>query len=227
MYRSANSSITTQATDTNKRMQGLNSALEVDTTYGQVTRTHSAGTKADTGFWFQPMGGAISQAVQATEVAIGINVMRTWFEPLEDLETDNTDLVTIMGGVLWLALQAEAEARQVPYTLEKKTLARQGFTEMILDGRRIIKDPFLKSANNTAMGETTAATGALERRIYGLNLKLWDFMIHPKRKFKLTEFFDQGKIVNGTDMRLARIMWAGNLVCWKPGPQLYYENVSA
>lgn len=227
LYRSANSSLATQATDSNKYMQGLNSALEVDTTYGEVTRTYSAGTKADTGFWFQPMGGTITQAVQATAVAIGIAQMRTWFEPLEDIESDNTDLITILGGVLWLSLQAEAEARSMAYKIEANRTARQGFTEMILDSRRIIKDPFLKAANNTIMGETSDAIGALERRVYGLNLRDWDMFIDPSRDFKLTEFFDQKKIAGGSDMTLARVLFAGNLVCWHPGPNLYYENVTA
>jgi hypothetical protein len=217
---------TTASSDTNKYLQGLNNALEVDATYGTITRTYSAGTSADTGFYWQPMGGTVSGTVQLTSVAISINQMRTWFEPLEDLESDNTDLVTILGGTLWLSLQAEAEARSMPYTIEKNRTARQGFTEMILDGRRIIKDPFLKSANNTAMGETTAAAQSLESRVYGLNLKDWDFYIHPDSNFKMTEFFDQKKIAGGTDMKLARVLFKGNLVCWHPNSQLYYELVT-
>jgi hypothetical protein len=215
------------ATDSNKYMQGLNNALTVDHTYGEVTRTYSAGTKADAGFWFQPMGGVVNSTAQGTTaVVISISQMRTWFEPLEDLETDDTDLVTILGGTLWLSLQAEAEARSMPYKLEAGGVAKQGFKEMILDGRRIIKDPFLKSANNTTMGETTAAAGALERRVYGLNLRHWDMFIDPSRQFKLTDFFDQKKIAGGADFELARVLFAGNLVCWKPGPQLYYANVT-
>jgi len=217
---------TKASSDTNKYMQGLNNALEVDSTYGTITRTYSAGTSADAGFYFQPMGGVITSAVQATSVAISISQMRTWFEPLEDLESDNTDLVTILGGTLWLSLQAEAEARSMPYKIEDNRTARQGFKEMVLDSRRIIKDPFLKTANNTAMGETTAAAQALECRVYGLNLKDWDFYIHPDSAFKMTEFFDQKKLVGGTDMKLARILFKGNLVCWHPSSQLYYELVT-
>jgi len=218
------------SSDTNKYMQGLNQALEVDsgsqTTYGNITRTYTGGVSTDPGFWFQPMGGVITSAVQATSVAISISQMRTWFEPLEDLESDNTDLVTILGGVLWLSLQAEAEARSMPYKIEANRTARQGFTEMVLDGRRIIKDPFLKSANNTIMGETESAAQALECRVYGLNLKDWDFFIHPDSKFKMTEFFDQKKIAGGSDFILARILFKGNLVCWHPSSQLYYELVT-
>lgn len=215
------------ATDSNKYMQGLNNALTVDHTYGEVTRTYSAGTKDDTGFWFQPMGGTVSSTAQGTtEYPISIAWMRSVLEPLEDLESDNTDLITIVGGVLWLALQAEAEARSMPYKIEKNRVARQGFDEMILDSRRIIKDPFLKAANNTTMGETTGSAGALERRMYCLNLKDWDMYIHPDRNFRLTDFFDQKKVANGSDMELARVLFAGNLVCWHPNSQMYYANVT-
>ena len=125
-----------------------------------------------------------------------------------------------------MSLQAEAEARSMPYKILDNRVAKQGFKEMILDDRRIIKDPFLKSANNTTMGETTDSTGALERRYYSINLRDWDFFIHPGNKFKMTEFFDQKKIAGGADFELARVLFKGNLVCWHCGPQLYYENVT-
>ncbi len=227
IYMSVENAGSTAPSDTNKRMQGLNSALEVDQTYGGVTRTYSAGTKADTGFWWQPMGGTVSEGVQQTALAISISALRTLQEPLEDLESDNIDLITILGGVLWLSLQSEAEARNQPYKLVNQRVAKQGFTEMILDERRIIKDPFLKSANNTIMGETTGADGALELRVYSINLKDWDFYIHPTRNFKMMPFFDQSQIMGGMDSKLSRIKFAGNLVCWKPGPQLYRSNVTA
>jgi len=217
------------ATDTNKYVQGLNSALLVQdstVTYGGITRTYSAGTSADTGFWWQPMGGTVSQTEQETATPISISQLRTWQEPLEDLESDNTDLVSITGGVLWLSLQAEAEARSMPYKILDNRVAKQGFTEMVLDERRIIKDPFLKSANNTIMGETTASAHALELRYYSINLRDWDFFIHPDSNFKMTEFFDQKKIAGGSDFKLARILFKGNLVCWHPQAQLYYANVT-
>jgi hypothetical protein len=227
MYRSTGQA--KSATDSNKFVQGLSSALTVDSTYGGRTRTFSAGTEADVGFTWQPLGGTVAltgTGGQNTEVAIGINQMRTWIDPLEDLETDNLDLVSFCGGILWLSLQAEAEARSMPYTIEKQRITKQGFTEMILDGRRIVKDPWLKAANNAKLGETTGTAKALERRFYSLNLRDWDMFIDPKRNFKMTEFMDQSKIANGSDFNLARVKFAGNLVCWHPQSQLYYSNVT-
>lgn len=222
LYRRTNHSLA--ASDTNKYMQGLDSALTVDATYGTITRTYSAGTKADTGFWWQPMGGIESSNSGAQ--TIGISWLRTNLEPLDDLETDDTDLITIIGGVLWLSLQAEAEAKNMPYKLIDMRVAKQGFKEMVLDERRVIKDPFLKAGFNTTMGETTGSAGALERRVYCLNLKDWDMYIHPSRNFKMGEFFDQSKIAGGADFTLARIKFAGNLVCWHPNRQLYFNHVA-
>ena len=230
MYRATG--VTGAATDSNKYMQGLNNALTPDHTYGQITRTKSTSI-AD---WWQPAANQYdatggSTGDQNGENTIGISWLRGILEPMEDLETDNVDLIAIVGGVLWLALIEEAEARGVPYKIEPDRLNKrggkttQGFSEMIIDGRRVVKDPFLKTANNTAMGETTGSAGDLSKRMYCLNLKTWDMFIHPKRNFKLTEFFDQSKLAGGSDFSLARIKFGGNLVCWKPAVNLYLSNV--
>lgn len=230
LYRATG--VTGAATDSNKYMQGLNNALTPDHTYGQITRT-KASSIAD---WWQPAANQYDATGGTTgdqngEYTIGIHWLRSILEPMEDLETDNVDLITIVGGVLWLALIEEAEARGTPYKIVPDRLNKgggkttQGFTEMILDRRRIVKDPFLKTANNTAMGETTASAGDLSRRMYCLNLKTWDMFIHPKRNFLLTEFFDQSKLAGGSDFKLARIKFGGNLVCWHPNQNLYLSNV--
>lgn len=217
------------ATDSNKYIQGLNNALTVDHTYGQMTRT----TASDIANWWQPADNRLTTTTQSTTAAVmSIAWLRTQLEPLEDLESDNLDLITIVGGTLWLSLIEEAEARSMPYKLVPDRLnkrggkTRQGFHEMVLDGRRVIKDPYLSTRYNSGEGLTSAAAGALERRLYCLNLKDWDFFIHPKRNFKMTDFFDQSKIANGSDFNLARIKFAGNLVCWHPNRQLMYENIT-
>jgi len=221
------------ATDSNKYMQGLNNALTVDHTYGEITRTYSAGTSADTGFWFQPQGGTYTTTTQSTtNYTISIPWLRSVLEPLEDLETDNLDLITIVGGTLWLALIQEAEARGTQYKIVPDRINKrggktvQGYHEMILDGRRIVKDPFLSTKYNSSMGCTTGAAGSLDRRLYCLNLNDWDMFIHPNKNFAMTDFFDQSKIAGAADFDLARIKFAGNLVCWHPNRQLMFENVT-
>lgn len=226
MYRSMG--LSNSSSDTNKYMQGLNSALTVDATYGQLTRNKTAGTND----WFQPGDNGYTTSTQATETPISIAWWRSVLEPLEDLETDTMDLITVVGGTLWISLINEAETRGIPYKVVPDRLnkrdgqTRQGFHEVILDGRRLVKDPFLKAANNSKMGETTGSAGALERRIYGLNLKDWELFVHPRRNFKMMPFFDQSQIANGVDFNLARIKFGGNLVCFKPNRNIYFSNVT-
>lgn len=225
MYRRTNHSLA--ATDTNKYVQGLDSALTVDETYGTLTRNRSAGTND----WWQQGDNGYTTSSQASVKTISIAWLRGVLEPLDDLENSVQDLVTIVGGVLWLALKNEAEVRGMAYKIVPSRLNKgggsttQGFEEMILDSRRVVKDPFLKASNNTIMGETTDAAGALERRLYALNLKDWDMFIHPRRNFKLTNFFDQKQIAGGADFELARLLFAGDLVCWHPNRQLYFNHV--
>lgn len=230
MYRSTGLSLS--ATNNNKYMQGLNSGLTVDSAYGALTRTRSSNTND----WFQPgdngYAAGTAAGAQGGETAISIAWWRSALEPLEDLETDAMDLITVVGGVLWISLINEAETRGIPYKIVPDRLnkrdgkTRQGFHEIILDGRRLVKDPFLKAANNTKMGETSASNGALERRIYGLNLTDWEFFIHPRRNFKMMPFFDQSQIANGADFNLARIKFGGNLVCFKPNRNIYFSNMT-
>jgi len=217
------------ATDSNKYMQGLNNALDIDHTYGEVTRT----TGSDVANWWQSEGNLSDATAQSvTAQVISIAWLRSKLVPLESLETDNQDLITLVGPTLQLALIEEAEARGTPYKIMPDRLntrggkTTQGFHELVLDGRRIVSDPYLATAYNTAEGLTSAAAGALERRLHCLNLKDWDFFIHPKRNFKMSAFFDQSLLAGGSDFSLARIKFAGNLVCWHPNRQLMYENVT-
>ena len=217
------------ATDSNRYMQGLNNGLTIDHTYGQKTRTRASNIA---NYW-QPQDNQIDATAQSTtEQVISIAWLRDKLEPLEDLETDNQDLITIVGGKLWLSLIEEAEARGTPYKIMPDRLnsqggkTTQGFHEMVIDGRRVLKDPYLSNRYNAAEGLTNDVTGSLARRLYCLNLRDWEFFIHPKRNFKMSNFFDQSQIANGSDFILARIKWAGNLSCFHPNRQLMYENVT-
>jgi hypothetical protein len=50
--------------------------------------------------------------------------------------------------------------------------------------------------------------------------------IHTSRDFQMTDFVWQGDRVNGYDKWLARILVAGNLVCWKPNGSMWLNNVT-
>lgn len=217
------------ATDSNKYMQGLNNALTIDHTYGEVTRT----TGSNIANWWQPEHNLSDATAQSTTAqVISISFLRQKLTPLEGLEMSNQDLITLVGPTLKLALIEEAEARGTPYKIvpdrlnQKDGKSTQGFSELILDGRRIVSDPYLALSFNAAEGLTSGAAGALERRLYCLNLLDWDFFIHPKRNFKMSQFFDQSLLAGGSDFSLARIKFAGNINCWHPNRQLMYENVT-
>jgi hypothetical protein len=212
------------ASDSNIHVQGLGSALDItsgaSTVYGGLTRT--ATSKA---FWM-PADNRYTNATQATETNISIDWLQGIVDPLMDLENSGGDLVVIVGNALWLSLKSEAQARSMPVEIKKDKFVF-GIEEMVIDNMRIIKDPFLQSKYNATMGMTTGAAGGLERRLYALNLKDWEFLVHPKRNFEMTEFFDQKQIAGGADFKMARLLFAGNVVCWHPNRSLYLSNIVA
>jgi len=210
-------------TDSGKTMQGLDSALKVDTTYGLLSRNKAAGTND----WWQPADNRYTVAQQESEYSISIDWLQSVIDPLIDLENGNGDFVIIVGNTLWLALKSEAQARSMPIKVDPRGKAKFGIQEIEIDDMRIIKDPFLQSKYNSAVGATTGQPHALERRLYALNIKDWEFLVHPKRNFKMTPFFDQKQVAGGADFRMARLLFAGNLVCWHPNRQLYLANVVA
>jgi len=211
------------AGDSTTSVQGLNSALIVDTTYGGKSRAYSAGTNN----WWQPGGNRYTAAQQGTERSISINWLQQIVLPLRDLETNPMDQVVIVGETLWLALQAEAQAYSLPIKVDPNGKFKYGVEEMVVQNMRIVYDPFLKTDNNTTMGMTTGSAGDLARRVYVLTLSDWDLMVFPGRYFELTSWFDQKQIAGGADFQLARLLFAGNLVCWHPNRSIYFSNVVA
>jgi len=210
--------------DSNKYVQGLNSALTVDRTYGTLTRSKSAGTND----WWQQADNIYTTTTQGTtEYSVSIDWLQSVVDPLTDLENSNGELVVIVGNTLWLALQSEAQARSMPVKVDPNGKYKFGIQEMIIGNIRIMKDPFLQTKYNSTMGETTGSAHALERRLYVFNAKDWEFTVHPKRNFVMTPFFDQKQIAGGADFKMARLLFAGNLICWHPNRSLYLANVAA
>lgn len=215
-------------TDSGKQVQGLNSALQLDATniptYGTLTRSDS---RDSTYAWWQPADDRYTKNTQEAEYSISIDWLQSIVDPLTDLENANGDLVTIVGNTLWLALQSEAQARSMPVKVDPNGKFKFGVQEMLIGNMRIMKDPFLQTKYNAQMGQTDDSAGDLARRVYILNLKDWEFMVHPKRNFQMTDFFDQKQIAGGADFKMARLLFAGNLVCWHPNRNLYLPNVVA
>lgn len=225
LYAGPNSTV---GLDSNKYMQGLNSGLQLDATniatYGTLARSES---QSSTNAWWQPADDRYTKTTQETEYSVSIDWLQSIVDPLTDLENSNGELVVIVGNTLWLALQSEAQARSMPVKVDSNGKFKFGIQEMIIGNMRIMKDPFLQTTYNSEMGETTGSAHALERRLYVLNTKDWEFLVHPKRNFEMTQFFDQKQIAGGADFKMARLLFAGNLICWHPNRSLYLANVAA
>jgi hypothetical protein len=209
------------ATDTDNQIQGLNSALVVDSTYGTLARTRASSIRD----WWQPGDNGYTTGTQATATSISLTLLRNVCDPLQDLESGSGKLVWIMGPTLFLALCSEAEARSAKIERDPRGLAKFGIEEIEVVGQRIIKDPFLRSKYNAKLGLTSGAASALERRVYGLNIPDWYFLIHPARNFKMLPFFDQAQIAGGADFKLARIQLSGNVICKHPNRSIYFSNM--
>lgn len=221
-YAGANAAF--QGDDTNKYVQGLNHALTVDGTYGQLARNKTAGTND---FWQQADNAYTTTTQGTTEYSVSIDWLQGIVDPLTDLENTAGELVVIVGNSLWLSIKSEAQARSMPVKVDPNGKYKFGIQEMMIDNMRIMKDPFLQSKYNTSMGETTGSAHALERRLYILNTKDWEFTVHPSRNFVMTPFFDQKQVAGGADFEMARLLFAGNLICWHPNRSLYLANVVA
>ena len=207
--------------DSGLQVQGLNSALIPDTTYGGLARSQANHTND----WWQPAANTYSTTTYATETPISIDWLQRIMLPLLDLNAD--DGVVIVGNTLFLALKSEAQARSMPVKDDPNGKFKYGIEEIMIDSMRIIRDPFLSANYNTAMGLTSGQAGALERRLYILNMPDWKLLVHPKKNFLMTGFFDQKQIANGADFVLARLVFSGNLICTHPNRSLYLSNVVA
>lgn len=210
------------AADTDKQIQGLDSALVVDTTYGTLARTRASNIH---NFW-QPGDNVYTAAQQATARTFSLQALQGWVDPLTDLENGGGRFVIIVGNTLYLAAKSEAQALSMPVKTDPGGLFKYGIEEVEVGGMRIIKDPFLQTKYNTVMGQTTGAAGSLDRRVYALNVPDWHMMIHPKRNFNMLPFFDQAQIAGGADFKLARVRLSGNLACKHPNRSLCFSNVT-
>ena len=203
--------------DSTKKFQSLLSALDHDvTTYGTISRA-VAGSNT---WWLgaDPEGRVdqISSSSQNTAYNISVSNIRKWIVPIEQYAEKSSDLYIVMCPTLWNTVRAELEAKGT-VTLNKDKM-RYGIQSFMLDGMEIVKDPYLEHGYGTS--------GTTENWVFILNLSDWELRIHTDRNFKQTDFVWQGDQANGYDHWLARIMLAGNLMCWKPNGSMWLMNVS-
>lgn len=196
--------------DSDAEFQGLLDALFADTTYGTLARATTV-----TNPWWQGASIAKSFADNATARTPSIaNFRKAKIAVWQNADARSPkDLLVITSETIFAALQAEAETLHV-YSRTGSELADQGFNAMILDGVEIVADPFLEQDSTR------------RKYFFMLHIPDWEIRLHPQRSFKMTPFTWQGDQVNGIDQDLARVLVAGNMVCWKPNGSIANTNWS-
>ena len=200
--------------DTDDTFQSIPDALTHDATYGTKTRATTV-----TNSWWQ--GASVSQgfADQATALAPTLANFRTLVGAIDLNGGGKKGLLAICGTSNYQRLQAQCEAQTI---YKPGPLARYGtgFNSMIIDGIEIVEEPYLEQrASNPAYATS-------KNYFFILNLEDWELRLHPERAFHWEDFTYQGMVPNGTDSWLARIMLAGNLVCWRPAGSIFRSDVS-
>lgn len=205
----------TAVADSGKKFLSIISALDHDSTYGGLARTFSTNTRD----WWQgadPAGlnEVVSSSNQDTAYNLTLFNLRKWINETSvahNMEQED-DLYICMCPTLWDKLAAEMESRVGGY--KPSDHQRQGIRKMDLDGHQVVSVPYLQKSSTTKQWLTI------------LNMRYWELRIHKRRNFKLTDFKWQGDQTNGYDFWLARILWSGNFVCWKPNSSLWLSNVN-
>jgi len=194
-------------TDHSRAFQSVCQALEHDTTYGHLTR----GTTV-TNSWWQGASIAGTYADQSTQYGPGIVTFRKSKSAIQEFVEKPGDMLAVCGPDVFLDLQTQVESRHI-YNRDGSLLAKYGFNTMMIDGVEVVEDPFLKAR--------FMANGA--KYFFMFNVQDWELRMHPRRSFKFTGFKWQGDVADGFDEWLARILVAGNLVCWKPNGSIWLK----
>lgn len=199
------------AADSGKKFfQGLRSALTHDATYGGLARATTV-----TRQWWQSGSLADTYTDQATAVSASIANVRKAATIAGRHAKSNQRFYAFVGETLFAKLKSQVEAR-MQYSVEGSNLAKYGFKTFIIDNSiEVVQDSYL-----TITGATTDAYFFL------LDPTSWRLRISPKRNFRLTPFKWQGEQVNGLDRYLARILVAGNFVCYAPNKNVFLSNMS-
>jgi hypothetical protein len=203
-YKSATS-------DTDKGFQGIMDALSLDRTYGGIDSTTET-------YWD---GGHIgTDNPTSTAYPASIATFRQARSAIQQYVESLGDLMAVTSSAIFQSLQSEVETRDI-YTRDGSKMAKYGFNSMMIDGVEIVEDPWLNlNTWGTATGYKTSEFFAL------LHLPDWELRIHPRRAMKFTGFTWQGEVVNGYDKWLARILTAGNFICWQPNASILLAHVA-
>jgi len=196
----------TSSPDGGADFQSLCHAFDHSKTYGTITCTNTVKN------WWCGASLAGTFVDRATNYSATIANLRTGINKVKRHVKPNSKLYAVCGEEIFDKFRSQVEARHI-YTRDGSLLAKYGFTTMIIDDVEFVKDSWLSENDRT--------TDFL--LVNPDTIELW---ISPKRSFNVTPFTWQADRAGGKDSYLARIMLAGNLVCWKPNANLWLSNMT-
>jgi len=199
--------------DSDTGFQGIGDALHSSsTTYGNLARSTTSNT------WW--MGASLDESWTdiATACSASIATFRDCHAKISLYADGPQDILVLCGSNIFQSLQGQVEASGANTNLGKTSLGKYGFTAIEIDGIEVVYDPFLDIDPDS----NTTSTWFIM-----LNVATWECRWFPGRDLRtVTPFEYQGKVVNGYDKYLARVLAKGNLVCWKPNANILKTNMS-
>jgi len=216
MRMAFNSGSNTGVADGATDFQSLVSALDHDVTYGTLSRSWSGGTND----WWQGADPSaldinVSSSTQGDAFPFTAANLRKWIgeTTIAHYMESEDDLSIFVCPSLWNKLAAELEAK-VQYKPVGSQNVRQGVRKMEFDGHQVVSVPELQRSST------------MQKWVFILNMNCWELRLSTARNFKMTDYEWQGKYANGYDYYLARILVAGNTVCWQPNSSMWLSNVT-
>jgi len=202
--------------DGKKEFNSVVDALTHDRTYGHISRATTV-----TNSWWQGASIAGTYDDNATSYAPSIaNFRKAVTACTRRGLTKPGGMLACCGESIFQELQSQVEARHI-YNRDGSLLAKYGFNTMMIDGVEVVQDPFLGVEGPTTTGWTYP-----DKKFFIFSVDDWELRIHPQRNVKLTPFVWQGDRSGGADEWLARVLIAGNLVCWRPKGSIYLSNMA-
>lgn len=219
MLFNAGSVTTTDYNDSGKNFNSIVHALKHVTaeTYGGLNRNLTTGVRN----WWQGADptqiltgiaeGTGFTSYQTTAYPLTIANLRKWIIPVQHNLRAKRDIMVVMCPTLFNRLKAECQAQMI-FEPDKDT-ANVGFNKMYIDGHQIVDCDYLETSST------------MKSWMFILNMDTWEIRLNKARNFKQTPFKWCGDMPGGLDYYLARILLAGNTVCWQPGANMMLTGV--
>jgi len=204
--------------DNHKQFQSARQALTHDATYGHITRTVSSNTNT---YWQgRSLGDVYTD--QATSRQGSIDTFRKMVQKIQEFAPENPrdgDYLCVVGPDLHLKLKTYVERF---LTLTPGPLVKYGFKSFMIDNIEVAMDYRLQDKH---IYDVTNSRGAA-KEMWFFHVPSWELRFHPERAIRMTKWTWQGDRPGGIDMYLARILAAGNFVCWQPNLSALLTNVT-